>query len=211
MRPIIITSIIIITASAFFCLGWFMKEPEILPVNESVVVDEQQRISDSIMDAEYPEYQVYGMHQEKDWQRQTVDRIYKFRFSIVGGCTTDDKIRAAAEKQNKITDRIMIARYGKDWLDKFENSVDSLYTLDSLSIEIARQDRRIANIETKLKAYNTHLEPQYSSGATPNDNIRMVTLSAEGPSNGKQRYMNHFRAAVDLKRSKIVNLDTIPF
>lgn len=214
MRKIVILLLIILTAVAFFSLGWFIKKPEKLPVADVEVpeiVNEEQRHADSIIDAEYPEYHVYGMHQEKDQQRQLIDHKYKFRFTIVAGCLVDNEIIASAEKQNKITDRIMTSRYGKNWLDKFENSVDSLYAIDSLAIEIARSDKRIGKIEARIKKYNAGIESQYSSSETPDDNIRMVTLMAVDPAIRERMFMSYFRAAVDVKRRRVVNLDVIPF
>jgi hypothetical protein len=85
-----------------------------------------------------PSLWVYGMIQEKDRQRQIVDDWYKFDFRIIAGCIVSDSLRKVTDEHNRKTDSILTVRIGKDWRDKFEHTVDSLYSGDSLAIETVR-------------------------------------------------------------------------
>jgi len=210
-------TIALVSIIASFAFGWYLRDVQKLP--EIIVAKEEPESPkdelDSLMDARYPEYRVYGIALEKDHQRQIVDRKYNFRYSIVGGCTADESTRSEAERTNQKTERIMTQRYGKDWLVKFENSVDSLYALDSISIEIARQDTRSEKIEKMLEKdrlkYESHMSNKYHCYETPKDSIRMVILMGEGFFNGEMRYMNQLRAVVDLKTKRVIHFDSTPF
>jgi|GEM_PF-3634786 len=218
IRKKIVAVIIIITALVSFGLGWFLNNHnkslanDDKPKNKQITyTDSIENITDSIMNIKYPIYEVYGMPNEKDKQRQIVDYTYKFRFHIIGGCEVDDMTKVRTEINNEKTNKIMISRYGKHWMGKFERSVDSLYSLDSLAIDIAQKDKHVRRIESQIEQYHSHIQPKYKCWETSESNKRMVTLDAESPSNGQMKYMNQFRATVDIKNKKVTNLDSTPF
>jgi len=158
-----------------------------------------------------PSYWVSGMTNPKDQQRQTVDEWYKFRYVIKGSCFAANEDRQASEKHNRKTDSILSLRIGKDWKTRFEKTVDSLYAIDSLAIEIARSDKDILNFDTITSIYNEEhkffANLRYNAYATTNENLRLVTVTRYGLIYNEVGILNYLRATVDLKKKKVINID----
>jgi hypothetical protein len=102
-------------------------------------------------------------------------------------------------------------RIGKDWKARFEKTVDSLYAIDSLSIEIARADSYIMNFDTITSKYNEehkfYANLSYNAYATTNENLRLVTVTGYGLIYNEVGRLNFLRATVDLKKKKVINID----
>ena|ERR1051325_6194635 len=163
----------------------------------------------------YPSLWVYGgPPEQKDYQRQILDRWYDFRFTIKSSlCTVaPDK---DTEAHNKKTDSVMTARLGKDWYKRFEKSVDSLYAIDSLAIAIAQADSYIHNFDTTTEKhndkYNYYPNLRYTSHATNDDNIKIVTIEGYGVAYRQVGDLSYLRATVDLKKKKVINIDKTAF
>ena len=158
-----------------------------------------------------PSYWVSGMIDPKDQERQIVDEWYTFRYVINGSCFVSNADRLATEKHNQKTDSILSSRIGKDWKARFEKTVDSLYSIDSLAIEIARADSYILNFDTITSKYNEehkfYANLRYYAYATTNEDLRLVTISGYGFIYNKVGSINYLRATVDLKNKKVINID----
>ena len=158
-----------------------------------------------------PSYWVSGMINPKDQERQIVDEWYTFRYVINGSCFVSNADRIATEKHNQKTDSILYSRIGKDWKARFEKTVDSLYAIDSLAVEIARADSYILNFDNITSKYNEehkfYANLRYDAYATSNENLRMVTISGYGHIYNKVGSINYLRATVDLKNKKVINID----
>lgn len=158
-----------------------------------------------------PSYWVSGMTNPKDQQRQTVDEWYKFRYVIKGSCFVDNEDRQASEKHNRKTDSILSLRIGKNWKLRFEKTVDSLYSIDSTAIAIARADTYIINFDTITSKYNEehkfYANLRYNAYATTNENLRLVTVTGYGFIYNEVGILNYLRATVDLKKKKVINID----
>lgn len=163
------------------------------------------------MEILYPSFWVYGRaNDSKDHQRQIVDAWYKFRFIIKSSRCTDTP-RDDTDKHNEFTDSIMSARIGKNWYQKFEKSVDSLYAIDTLAISIAQANHVILHFDTITEKYNDQYKfypnLQYTSHATGDDHIKVVTIEGYGVVYNATTFVNYLRATVDLKRKKVINID----
>jgi len=162
-----------------------------------------------------PSYWVSGMTDPKDQQRQLVDEWYGFTYLINGSCMASNADRIASEKHNQKTDSILSSRIGKDWKAKFEKTVDSLYAIDSLAVEIARADTYILNFDTITSKYNEehkfYANLRYTAHASPNENLRLVTVTGYGLIYNKVERLNYLRATVDLKKKKVINIDITPY
>jgi hypothetical protein len=158
-----------------------------------------------------PSYLVSGITNPKDHQRQIVDEWYKFRYVISGSCFVSNSDRQAAEKHNKKTDSILSLRIGKNWKQRFEKSVDSLYTIDSTAIAIASADSYILNFDTTARKYNKenkfYANLLYTAYATNNKDQRLVAITGYGITNKEVGRLNYLRATVDLKKKKVINID----
>lgn len=150
-----------------------------------------------------------GLSEPKDRQRQIVDEWYHFRY-VLGGTCTDAQL-ATKDQHNKKTESIMTVRMGKDWYKKFERSVDSLFTIDSLAIEIAKADQRVKKFgkatEKHNDKYNFYPNLRYYSNATPDDDIKVVTVEGYGIVYNKVGDLNYLRATIDLKKKKVISID----
>lgn len=83
-----------------------------------------------------PKWEVYGLPDIKDNIRAEVAKSMGFTFEIAGDCTVTDSLINAVEHTNKITDRILSSRYGKNWQILFEQKVDSMYKIDTMRINM---------------------------------------------------------------------------
>lgn len=196
--------------SIFFILFFFSNCKN----NESKTEENKQVEIDSF-EIYRPSYWVSGMIDPKDQERQIVDEWYTFRYVINGSCFVSNADRIATEKHNQKTDSILSSRIGKDWKARFEKTVDSLYSIDSLAIEIARADSYILNFDTMTSKYNEehkfYANLRYDAYATTNENLRLVTISGYGFIYNKVGSINYLRATVDLKNKKVINIDKTSF
>jgi hypothetical protein len=158
-----------------------------------------------------PSFWIFGLPDRKDHQRQIIAPIYKFRYKIKGNCLVSDSLVKACDKHNKTTDSVLLSRLGANWKTKFEYSVDSLYSLDSLSVGIAKADPYILNFDTLTKKHNNKFNfypgLQYKSYTTNQENIRVVVIDGWGVINNDVGWVNYLRATVDLKSKKVINID----
>lgn len=158
-----------------------------------------------------PSYWVYGMSQPKDRQRQVAAAWYKFRYRIIAGCIVTDSLERAANEHNRITDSILTARIGKDWRDKFEHTVDSLYASDSSAIEIARADPFIHHFDKAAEKYDAGYDYypnlRYTCHPTPEDHIKVVVTEGYGVIHGQVEWVSYLRAKVDMKKKKVIAID----
>lgn len=204
MRRNITTAIIgMIVITASFVLGFFVaeKSPESLQFANMGPQNEM----DSLMDIKFPRYEVYGLHQERDRQRTFIDHQYGFRYQIVGGCTVDERTRIEAETQNQKTDKIMTSRYGKDWMEKFEHSVDSMYAIDSIAIHIATTMPNYKKLDADTSLFNF----KHIVFSTPIENVKLVEIRGD-KKNDRTTY-SYLRATVDIDKKKIINVDSQPY
>ena len=158
-----------------------------------------------------PSLWVYGMFREKDRQLQQAAQIYKFLFLIKGGCFVSDTLMDVAEKHNKVTDSILKIRLGENWRDRFENTADSLFAVDSIAIAIAKSDKYIFSFDTATEKhnveYNFYPNLRYTTHATVDKNIKVVSVEGYGLIDGKVTGLNYLRASVDLKLTRVINID----
>jgi hypothetical protein len=162
-----------------------------------------------------PSLWIYGMFNDKDRQRQIVDKWYNFYFRIVGTDVVNDSLVAAVEEHNKITDSILSKRIGKNWQARFEHSVDSLYSVDSTAIVIAKSDPFISdfykNTEKHNVKYDFYPNLKYTTFATQVPNIKVVTIEGYGLVYGRIGNINYLRATIDMKLRKVINIDKIAY
>jgi hypothetical protein len=162
-----------------------------------------------------PSYWVSGMINPKDQQRQLVDEWHGFSYLIKGSCMVSNADRFATEKHNQKTDSILSNKTGKNWKARFEKTVDSLYAIDSLAIEIARADSYILNFDTITSKYDEehkfYANLRYNAYATTNENLRLVTITGYGIIYKEVGRINYLRATVDLKKKKVIHIDNAAF
>jgi hypothetical protein len=167
------------------------------------------------MEILYPSLWVYGGPPDpKDHQRQIVDEWYHFRFKIKSSRCTDSP-EEGTDKHNKFTDSIMTARLGKDWYQKFERTVDSLFAVDSMAVAIAQADKYILNFDTTTERHNDKYDfypnLRYTAHATADDNLKVVTVEGYGVVYNAVGSLNYLRATVDMKRKKVISIDKTAF
>jgi hypothetical protein len=163
---------------------------------------------DSLKEAMYPSLWVYGMISPKDNINWIVARWYGFNFDIKGGCTTPQDI--GKEEHNRKTDSILSARIGKDWEQRFDKSVDSLYSLDTLAVGIAKSDKCVIGLDTVTEKYGKYdtRSLEFRSHPTEDDNIKLVTVDSQLESNKKRyRWMHYMTITVDLEKKKVIKVD----
>jgi len=160
----------------------------------------------------YPSLWVYGgIPGPKDEIREVVDNWYNFKYSFRGGCLISPE--KGTKEHNEKTDSILSARIGKDWEQRFDKSVDSLYFIDYSAISIAMADAYVKKFKTATEnkyneKYKFYLSPSsYKCYPTSDDNIRVVAVDGWGivyKHTGRYRYLT---ITVDLKKKKVLNID----
>jgi hypothetical protein len=162
----------------------------------------------------YPSLWVYGMPEDKDWQRTVIAQKLNFRFDVIAGdnLSSDNYIPEDFEKHNKKTDSILTKRIGINWRRIFEFQVDSLYFIDSIAISIVKSNSFISSYNRRIEKYNVKYDYypnlQYRSHATPNDYIKLVEISGNGLINGSVEHHSIVRTTVDLKSKNVICIDT---
>ncbi len=194
--------IIFITSILFLVVACGKTKPVTKP-KEEVKVDSLEILR--------PSFQVYGFPDQTDRQRQIVDDWYGFRFQILAGCLVTDSLTRSVKRHNEITDSVMTIRKGKDWMTRFEKSVDSLFTIDSTAIEIARSDKFVKNFEVNTEKhndeYNYYPNLTYYVHFTPIENQKLVSLEGYGVIYKKVRHINYLRITVDMANRKVLNIE----
>ena len=156
----------------------------------------------------YPSLLVYGMHQPEDAERCIVDAWYGFRFKVMGGCTTP--MADGTAEHNQRTDSILTSRIGKDWREKFNKSVDSLYAIDTTAISIAKADNYVLNFDTITEKHNLKYDfypnLRYDCFPTSNDHIKVITVQGYGVVRNKVGTVNYLTITVDLKMKKVIDI-----
>ena len=155
---------------------------------------------------------VYGAQpQTQVDERQTIDHWYNFYF-INGKFTTMPGIDFIHSKR---TDSIMSSRFGKDWHDRFEKSVDSIYRIDSMTITIAKTDPFISlfckNNDKHNDKYNYNPNFTFTAHTSPDSNIMVVAIDGYGVIHNKISSLNYLRATVDLRQKKVIHIDKTTF
>lgn len=158
-----------------------------------------------------PSWLIYGLPDEKERQRSIVDDWYGFRIRRVGGCMISDSLRDVVEQRNSITDSVLKIRIGPDWMIRFEKTVDSLYSIDSIAIAIARSDAYVRNFEINTEKhndeYNYYPNLEYNVYFTPKENEKVVGLEGYGVIYKKVRRLSYLRITVDISQKKILNIE----
>ena len=207
-KTIITTSILIILSFAFgFWLNQKIYTNKNSLENEKLVdtaaINRENRIEN-----ECPTFTIRGgMPNYKDKYRYIVDRWYNFSFSVTpGGCTNQDEY-GIDEVQNHKTDSLLKKRIGINWREKFEKSVDSLYKIDSLSINIAEKDVGIKRLSKKKLNNKSKDYVSYKCYPTTKDNVKIVSFEWMGKIYKDSTRVSYIRAIIDLKEKKVIEIE----
>jgi hypothetical protein len=201
------------TFISFICLTVlscnYSSKDKKLSTEKPKIIDTKSTVDS--MEILYPSLWVYGGPPDpKDHQRQIVDEWYHFRFKIKSSRCTDSP-EEGTDKHNKFTDSIMTARLGKDWYQKFEKTVDSLFAVDSMAVAIALADKFILNFDTTTERHNDKYDfypnLRYTAHATADNNLKVVTVEGYGVVYNAVGSLNYLRATVDMKRKKVISID----
>ena len=209
MKKTIIISIILIIIS--FAFGFYTNrkfysnttEIENEKLKDTAEINQQKR-----MEIEYPTFTERGGEPDyKDKYRYIVDNWYNFSFEVTpGGCTNQDKYEID-ENQNHKTDNLLKSRIGKNWREKFEKSVDSLYKIDSLSINIAEKDMIINKIINKKLGNKSKDFINYKCYPTTNSNLKIVSYEWKGKIYKDSTSVSYLRVIINLKEKKVIEIE----
>lgn len=162
-----------------------------------------------------PSYLIFGLPDAKFKQRQVIARKYRFVYQSVGNCEMTDSIRDAIKKHNKITDNELNSMLGEGWKKRFDYSVDSLYSLDSIAIFTVESNTLIKNFirRTERKNTNPDFYPglEYKVFPTRNENIFLVSMEGYGAIKRKIVTLNYLRVTLDIKSKSILNIDSMAY
>ncbi len=202
----------------FLIVFWACSNPNFYHVkseqNDKKPLTEDEKY-ERYYDSVYPSLLIYGgLPEPKDRQRQIVDEWYKFRF-IVMSYQCNNPAPNSTYEHNLKTDHVMSERFGYNWYQKFENSVDSLYAIDSFAEKIAISDSRIQRWLQIHDSYNPQYQfypnIEFHSHSTLHDDIKMVIFSGYAFISKSVQRINMLRATVNLRKSKVVNIDSTAF
>lgn len=56
--------------------------------------------------------------------KNVIAKMYGFQYSWVGGCVVSNKLRDSVKMVNKVTNEILMKKFGKNWRWKFEERVE---------------------------------------------------------------------------------------
>ena len=209
MKKTIIISIILIILS--FAFGFYTNqkfysnttEIENEKLKDSAEINQQKR-----MENQYPTFTERGGEPDyKDKYRHIVDNWYNFSFEVTpGGCTNQDKYEID-KNQNHKTDSLLKSRIGKNWREKFEKSVDSLYKIDSLSINIAEKDMIINKIINKKLGNKSKDFIKYKCYPTTNSNLKIVSYEWKGKIYKDSTSVSYLRVIINLKEKKVIEIE----
>ncbi|RZK07003.1 MAG: hypothetical protein EOO46_14920 [Flavobacterium sp.] len=149
-----------------------------------------------------------GLPKQDDKYRYLVDGWYGFRFRTTGSSCTDVD-RNIDIDQNKKTDSILTKRIGKDWMQKFERTVDSLYAIDTLVTNIARNDIGVKNLIKLKSSKNTEKSyPSYKCYPTTSKFLKAVSIQWEGEIYNTTYEVSYMRVIVDINEKKVKKIET---
>lgn len=148
-----------------------------------------------------------GIPDPKDRYRYIVDRWYHFSFRVTSGGCTNQYEYSIDHARNHTTDSILKKRIGKNWRDRFEKSVDSLYNIDTLAIHIAKNDTDVKLLINKKlsKKYNNYVN--YKCYPTTNHYVKIVSVEWEGKIYNDSTEVSFIRAIVNLKEEKVIEIE----
>ena len=209
-KTIIITTLLIILSFAFgfwtnqnFFSNRNSRETENEELKDTAEINQEKR-----MEIACPTFtERGGLPNYKDKYRYIADRWYNFSFRVTpGGCTNQNEYQTD-EAQNHKTDSILKKRIGKDWRAKFEKTVDSLYKIDSLSVDIAEKNAEIKLLVNKKLINKSKDYVSYKCYPTTNGNLKMVSFEWEGKIYKDSTQVSYIRAVVDLKEKKVIEIE----
>ncbi|KFF06664.1 hypothetical protein [Flavobacterium reichenbachii] len=210
MKKIIVALILIVLsfASGFWVNQNFYsdrktEETENEKLQDTAEINRQKRLENLS-----PTYTIRGgLPDYKDKYRYVIDRWYNFSFRVTaGGCTNQDEY-PIDEAQNHKTDSILKKRIGINWRERFEKSVDSLYKIDSLSINIAENNSEIKKLTNKKLAHKSKDYVSYKCYPTTSDNVKIVSIEWEGKIYKDSTKVSYLRAIVDLKAKRVIEIE----
>ncbi len=209
-KTIISTIIIILVFLSGIWIGKTQFQKKSVPENQiTEEIDTAQVNLQKIWEEKYPIYAVAGgLPDPADKYRYIVDSWYGFTFTVNGNCTTQYAVDA---NRNNKTDSILKKRIGKDWHERFEKTVDSLYRIDTLAISIAENDSSVQNL-IKLKAKENPLDfyPGYKCYAAPQKNFRIVSITCNDRIYNDTINVSFMRVAVDISKKKVTKIEDTP-
>ena len=205
----------VITISAFlliFFVGiWIGKTKFQINSNSDepniVKIDTAQINAEREYENEFPTYTVQGgMMQPEDKYRYIIDRWYGFRFVVNGNTCTDPNNMNIDLNHNNRTDSILKKRIGKNWYEKFEKSVDSLYSLDTLAVFIVRNNIQVKNL-IKKKSKNKDRYTSYKCYSTNKGNLKIVSLEWEDIIYKDSINVSFARVIIDIKEKRVKGIE----
>ncbi len=208
-----IAALIVIVFAAVL-IGIFIGKSKLFdkPVvedKEEVEVDTAMVNAEKKYENKYPTYTVAGgLPQVRDKYRNIVDRWYNFNFVVNGSNCTDPSNQNVDVKHNNRTDSILKKRIGKNWMELFEKTADSLFLIDSLAIAITENDRAVKNIikQKSLKDVNAK-NARYKCYPTTDKNVKLVSAEWSGIIYRDTTEVSFFRAIVDIKNKKVKEIE----
>jgi len=201
------TILLIIGLLLFLCGFWIGSTPFQSNSNPDEEIDTETDMEKAINES-YPIYRVAGgLPKPDDKYRYLVDRWYGFRFRTTGSSCTDVDRNIDIE-QNKKTDSIVTRRVGKNWMLKFERTVDSLYIIDTLITNIARNDPSVKKlIELKSFKASEKLYPSYNCYPTTNKFIKVVSIQWQGGIYNDSTEVSYMRIVIDINQKKVIKIE----
>ncbi|MFV5702847.1 hypothetical protein ACM55F_13325 [Flavobacterium sp. XS2P12] len=158
----------------------------------------------------HPTYSVQGGFPKVDdhYRFLVASKWYNFRFEVNGTTCTDPSNNDIDYKHNNITDSILKKRIGKNWKEKFEKTVDSLYIIDTTSVNIAKNDISVKNrIKVKSKKYKYEVYPNYKCYATPEKFLKIISIEWRGKIYNDSSNVSFMRVTVDIKANKVRKIE----
>ncbi|HEX8575184.1 MAG TPA: hypothetical protein VF677_02720, partial [Flavobacterium sp.] len=105
------------------------------------------------------------------------------------------------------TDSILKKRIGKNWRAKFEKSVDSLFKIDSLSMNIAKNDSEIKILINKKLNNKSKDFISYKCYPTTKNNLKIVSFEWQGKIYKDSTSVSYIRAIIDLKEKRVIEIE----
>ncbi|WP_291150804.1 hypothetical protein [Flavobacterium sp. UBA7680] len=208
-RTLIFISVVLVSITVGFLIG--KENFEYKSVNEEETktkTDTSWTNAEIRLENRFPTYAVSGgLPDEKDKYRYIVDNWYNFRFVVSGTSCTDINNQTVDINHNNRTDSILKKRIGKNWKEKFEKSVDSLYKIDSLAMYIAEKDISVKNVIKQKTIQSGPQYTQYKCYPTTNSNLKIVSVEWRGLIYKDSTKVSFLRAIVDLKGRKVKEIE----
>lgn len=140
---------------------------------------------------------------------------YGFYYYFADSADPFSKEEESIQRHNDEVMAKLEKKWGKGWEKRFEYSADSLYAIDSLAIEIIKNDSSIQVFLKKIDKYNEdynyypHLDyHSYQSYKDKGSNLRNVDIDGYGVIADKKTRVIYLRAILDMSTLKIIEIDT---